>query len=49
MIKLRGNALWANKRKSFFVQYRFSLQNSLPQGVIETNAVAGFREDWIIL
>lgn len=43
MIKLKGNALWTNKRKSFFIQYIVNLPNSLPQGVIETNAVAGFQ------
>lgn len=43
MIKLKGNALWTNKRKSFFIQYIVNLLNSLPQGVIETNAVAEFQ------
>lgn len=43
MIKLKGNALWTNKRKSFFIQYIVNLPNSLPQGVIETSAVAGFQ------
>lgn len=43
MIKLKGNALWTNKRKSFFIQYIVNLPNSLPQGVIETSTVAGFQ------
>lgn len=43
MIKLKGNALWTNKRKSFFIQSIVNLPNSQPQGVIETNAVAGFQ------
>ena len=43
MIKLKGYALWTNKRKSFFIQYTVNLPNSLPQGVIATNAVAGFQ------
>lgn len=43
MIKLKGNALWTNKRKSFFIQSIANLPNSQPQGVIETNAVAGFQ------
>lgn len=42
MIKLKGNALWTNKRKSFLIQYIVNLPNSLPRGVIEANAVAGY-------
>lgn len=43
MIKLKGNALWTNKRKSFLIQSIVNLPNSQPQGVIEANAVAGFQ------
>lgn len=44
LVTLNGNKFKTNKRKYFLKRHIIYLWNSLPQGIIEVNSLARFKE-----